>query len=768
MFDKNSIYSKASWLIVFCAAVVVAVSALWFIQMGRSISLENRERINIQLQEFVGLAVAAIQPVINELQAGKLGRQKAIEDVGEILQSIRFDKVDTAHQHYIFAGYLHGGQVLAHPILDSYVSEDKNRAERESIFRKLAAVVQAGDGCGFTSYSMTDSKGDIGLKVAYACIVPELGIFVGSSVWQDEFRIVGKNYAVRAVVVAFVLLGLVTLPSFMALRELEKRNAVLAREVENRTTAEKALRRSEEQYRMAMASSSDGLLDWDMRGHNIFFSPRFFALLGMQPNSTKMDFESLAALMHPDDIEKFNQLRRNFLSGEITSHEGEYRLRHQDGGYRWFHATAGVFATNEDGQSVRVVGAFSDISEKKKNEIERQQLANQMRRAQKVEAVGTLAGGIAHEFNNLLTVILGFSQVSLRKAKQGTVPEKELGEVIDASGRARDLVKQLLTFSRQQSTGKTELDLRPLVKEAIRFMRSSLPSPVELELRISAEPLMVMANSGSIHQMLVNLINNGAQSMPDGGNLVVTVETTWGMPCCEAVTDWENGCVRLLVEDEGIGLPPDIADRIFDPFFTTRGVGSGSGLGLSVVDGIVREHGGAVWGRNKPEGKGAVFEVLLPMIKMPGIEQDHSAMQVISGQGNLILVEDDLEVLEVSAAMLEGLGYKVNSFDGAASALDAFQRNPGDYEILVTDYEMPVMNGLELIKQVQHIRPGLPALLISGGGGDALLEQAQHQGVCNVLVKPFSMSELSKAVREVVTCDMPSPDDPKGETGMPA
>ena len=317
-----------------------------------------------------------------------------------------------------------------------------------STLLNLAKFVKEKPHGGFVSYSFPGPKSKSGTKLAFVHPVPELKIFVGSATLEKDIPRMESGFVIQTVFVAVLLTVLVVLPSFLALRELEKRNRALAEEVESRAAAEAALRQSEEQYRMAMASSSDGLLDWDVCGQEAFFSPRLFALLGMPPQDSIMNFDALTALMHPDDVESFAEVRDAFRSGSITSHEGTYRLRHQDDDWRWFHSTARVFATDENGQNVRVVGAFSDITEKKKNEFERQRLSTQLRRTQKMEAVGTLAGGIAHEFNNLLTVILGFTQVSLRKVKQGGAPEKELGEVIDASHKG-------------QGPGQTAIDVQP-------------------------------------------------------------------------------------------------------------------------------------------------------------------------------------------------------------------------------------------------------------------------------------------------------------------
>lgn len=745
-------YPRASWLIVFCTVVVLGLSTAWFMRMSMVIVDEEQARVRSQLQEFVHVGMGVISPLLKDLEAGKITRQQAIDRLSDLMNNIKFDSHAHPGSHYIFAGSM-DGKILSHP---KYGNKQTNKAYLpvvESTVLALAEFAKENPNGGFVTYPFPKQRDGAGHKFAYILPVPELGIFIGSSIWTSEFRQMDSGFMVRGVLVAVILMILVVLPSFLALRELEKRNKALAEEVENRALAEEALRHSEEQHRMAMASSSDGLLDWDIREQEVFLSPRLFALLGRRPDTYNLDFEELVSMMHPDDVEGFAQVREDFRSGKTKSHEGEYRLQHQDGSWHWFYTTARVFATNIAGKSLRVVGAFSDITEKKKNEFERRRLASQLRRTQKLEAVGTLAGGIAHEFNNILTVILGFSQVALRKIKLGGVPEKELGEVIDASTRARDLVKQLLTFSRQQSTDKTELDIRPLVKESVRFMRSSLPSPVELEYTISSDPLIVLANSGSIHQLLINLINNAAQAMPKGGRLSVHLETTMDPLSLDAVSDSSNGCVRLLVEDEGDGLDSSITDRIFDPFFTTRGIGGGSGLGLSVVDGIVREHGGVIWGRNKSGEKGAVFEVLLPLAQ-PAVAHDVDKVEpVITGQGNLILVEDDSEVLEVSQAMLEGLGYHVATFTEAEKAMDAFQRNPGGVDMLVTDFEMPVMSGLELIRKVQYIKPELPALVISGGGDESLVQRAMAQGASKVLIKPFSMSELSTAVSEVMEDD---------------
>ncbi len=732
---------------MFCTVVVLGLSTAWFLRVSKTIVEDDENRVRGQLQEFVHIALAAIKPQIIKYKNGEITRNQAIKDIEGLLGPVRFDCPQG--DNYVFIGSQEG-EIVVHPYLSDPDRLSKYKPMLTSTMLKFAEFVKERPQGGFITYPFPGQQGDSGLKMAFIYPVPELKIFVGSASWDKNIRRMEGGFVIQTVFVAVVLMVLVVLPSLIALRELEKRNRALAEEVESRAAAEEALRQSEEQYRMAMASSSDGLMDWDVLGGEAFFSPRLFALLGMERQNSIMDFDSLTALMHPDDFGDFALVRNAFRTGAIKFHEGTYRLRHQDGDWRWFHTTARVFATDENGQSVRVVGAFSDITDKKKNEFERQRLATQLRQNQKMEAVGTLAGGIAHEFNNLLTVILGFTQVSLRKVKQGGVPEKELGEVIDASTRARDLVKQLLMFSRQKSTDKTELDLRPLVKESVRFMRSSLPSSLEMEFYISPEPMLVHANSSGIHQILVNLINNAAQAMPGGGKLTVSLDATTDPAFCEAVSDGGNGCARLLVEDEGEGMANDIADRIFDPFFTTRGVGGGSGLGLSVVDGIVREHGGVVWGRNKHDGKGAMFEVILPLTQPSEPAREIPPEPVVTGHGNLILVEDDPEVLEVGRAMLEGLGYNVSTFTGAEKAMDAFQRDPARFDVLITDFMMPVVSGLELMNQVHFIKPEMPTLIISGGGDAALIKEAMEQGAVKVLIKPFSMSELSMAVFEVL------------------
>jgi PAS domain S-box-containing protein len=380
----------------------------------------------------------------------------------------------------------------------------------------------------------------------------------------------------------------------------------------------------------------------------------------------------------------------------------------------------------------------------------RKALEAQLRQSQKMEAVGALAGGIAHDFNNILGVIMGYTEMNLDEAPAGTSLERRSQEVLTAGRRARDLIAQILAFSRREEAERKPLRLTPVIKEAGRMLRASLPSSVRIEFALEAENDTVLANLTQIHSVLMNLCANAAQAMgAEGGSLRIGLAASQPPPGPSADADSGPGWVALTVQDSGPGVPADILERIFDPFFTTKRPGEGTGMGLAMVHGIVEAHGGAVWVDSPPEG-GARFTVLLPLAGQPAAETAPAEAPAQRGKGRVLVVDDEPALARALAEMLAGLGYEARFETSSEAALAALAENPAGVDLLLTDLVMPGLSGLRLAAEARSLRPGMPVVLCSGRADTLTEADLAGLGLGAVVQKPVLKRELAAAMAEAL------------------
>jgi PAS domain S-box-containing protein len=373
----------------------------------------------------------------------------------------------------------------------------------------------------------------------------------------------------------------------------------------------------------------------------------------------------------------------------------------------------------------------------------------QLRQIQKIEALGTLAGGIAHDFNNILNPI--FISAELLLFEPGLDPEarRSLETVLKAAERGRDLVKQIITFSRQKEKERRPVRVTPVLQEALRFLRASLPSTVEIQEGLRSEKGTIRSDPALIHQVVMNLCNNAAYAMREQGGVlsVRLAEVDVDADMAGHNPDFRPGpYLRLTVEDTGTGMSKEVAERAFDPFFTTKKQGEGSGMGLSVVHGIVKDQGGAIAVSSEP-GRGSIFDVFFPRI--PAEEPSPAAKAAVpeKGHGHILLVDDEKVQVDSVKTALERLGYTVTSATLGQEALDLFMRDPGAYDLVITDQTMPLMTGLELAKKIIQIRPGLPIVLSTGFSEIVDADTARKAGISRFQMKPFSLGEMAETVR---------------------
>jgi PAS domain S-box-containing protein len=514
---------------------------------------------------------------------------------------------------------------------------------------------------------------------------------------------------------------------------------------------EEALRESEERYSLAMTGSRGGHWVWDASADSLFLSAKVNELFGLPAEArigTRADFLSRIRL-HPDDRERVLQVIEAHATGITARADYECRILLPDGTVRWILNRAQRFS-GADGQGARIAGVSVDITERKNAEAERERLEQQLRQAQKLEAIGTLAGGIAHDFNNILSAILGYGELAQKGAPEGSAQRRHIDASLAAGQRAKSLVERILAFSRSGMGERVPVHVQSVVDEALDAVAASLSAGVTLERKLTAGDAGVLGDPTQIDQVVMNLCANAVQAIRGEGRLVVTLDMLrLPAPLAVATSTLPAGdTLRLAVSDSGSGIEPRVLERIFDPFFTTKEVGVGTGLGLSLVHGIVTDLGGGIDVRSRP-GEGSVFTIYLPAhgVVRPPASEAVSDEDTPRGDGQTVLLVDDEEPLvRLGEELLAGLGYEPVGFVSSAAALEALRAEPGRFDAVLSDESMPGLTGRELAAQARRVRPGIPVVMMSGYVSPALLQQAREIGVAEVLSKPLAAREIARAL----------------------
>ncbi len=519
-----------------------------------------------------------------------------------------------------------------------------------------------------------------------------------------------------------------------------------------RKRVENALLESEARLDLALRSAHMGVWSWDIVEDKRYFDNHACLLLGIDPATFTGTEEEFFRVVHPDDrgILK-TAMARTFA--EDVMYEPEYRVVLPDGSIRCMTARGRVIR-DESGKPRRISGIVWDVTERARAAGEKEKLESRLRQAQKMETLGGLAGGIAHDFNNILSPILGYAEMILSEIQKDTQLHYDIMEIRKAGLRAKDLVAQILTFSRKKEQERLPVRLSLVIKEVLQLLRASLPTTIEIRTNISSD-----ANSGTayadptqIHQILMNLCTNSAHAMRDGtGTLGVGLENV--EVDSESAARYSGvkpgSYLKLSVSDTGCGMSAEVLSRIFDPYFTTKAEGEGAGLGLAVVYGIVVSYGGTISAYSEPE-KGAVFHVLLPRIQPADLPVPASFEPLPKGHGRILIVDDEKTVNDMESRMLRRLGYEVVSKSGSQEALDAFRSEPAHFDLVLSDQTMPKMTGAALARELIEIRPDIPIILCTGHSDAIDEDKAKAMGIRGFLMKPLSLESLAKTVRELL------------------
>ena len=513
-----------------------------------------------------------------------------------------------------------------------------------------------------------------------------------------------------------------------------------------RKRAEEAQRESEELFNAFMKHLPALAFMKDEEGRYLYFNDACMTFYNMTPSERigKTDDD-----LFPSEVAK--HLRENDKKVIRTGKGLDMVEKIQVGDkVRYCHASKFPIK-KEDGPSV-LAGIAVDITDRVRAEEENKNLEAQLQQAQKMEAIGTLAGGIAHDFNNILSAIMGYTELSMLEIPERSPNMDNLNEILKASRRARDMVKQILAFSRQNQQERIPIQISSIVKEALKMLRGSLPTTIEIRNGIGNGIGIVEADATQIHQVLMNLSTNAAQAMRDKGGFLkidlANVDVDAGKAASHA--DLRPGSyVRLTVSDTGEGMTQEVMERIFEPYFTTKEKDIGTGMGLAVVHGIVKAHGGAITVQSKP-GKGSTLSVYLPIIEKE-IKPEAMMTEVLpTGHEHILFVDDEQALVDIARRVLEKLGYKVTTRVSSVEAVELFRAKPDQFDLVVTDMTMPNMTGDRLTKELMRVRADIPVVLCTGYSESISKESAEKIGIREFVMKPLAMKEIANAIRNAI------------------
>ncbi len=565
-----------------------------------------------------------------------------------------------------------------------------------------------------------------------------------TNAYELEYRVVRPDGSIRHC-------HHVAHPVFAASGELVEYVGTIM-DVTERKRAAEVLQRSKNRFRAMVEKSAEGIVLMLPDKGIVYASPSVERVLGYTPEELagRTNQWFVENVVHPDyrqhSLDTWTRLLLD-ADHELTD---EVVVLHKDGSWRWIESTTRNLLHEPSVQAV--VANFRDITERKRAQAERGRLEQRLRQAEKMEAVGRLAGGVAHDFNNVLAGVLAYGEMLFEEAPEDSPLKRYAQNVLTAASRGRELVEQILAYSRSQRGKRAPVDVAKVIAETLELIRGSLPARIRLEASAPESPQVVIGDATQLHQVVMNLCSNAIHAMSAGGTLRVMLETAdiSGERALSHGTLAPGRYVRLVVEDSGSGMDGATVSRIFEPFFTTKEVGQGTGLGLSLVYAIVTDSGGAIDVKTAPK-QGSTFTIYLTRADVALAAAETAATPLPRGRGErVLLVDDETPLLAVTAEVLSRLGYEAVSFDDSHTALAAFEATPGRFDVVVTDEVMPGLTGTGLARALRRHRPDLPIVLVSGYSGPILTQDALAAGVSELLTKPLQSRDIATTLARVL------------------
>jgi len=514
--------------------------------------------------------------------------------------------------------------------------------------------------------------------------------------------------------------------------------------IQRRRQARAHLRESEARLRRTLDSLEEAVIVTDPRNRITRINPAAEKLAGV-PNAQALD-QPLHTILPLQDLQSSQPLILPTLLSlqqeRAHNQSTRARLKSRDGTeYIVVHSAAPIL--DEHGVEQGMVMVLRNVTEQHR-------LEEQLYQAQKMESIGQLAGGIAHDFNNILAVIVGHGELLRDQLQDQPTALEDLQMLLRGAQRATDLVQQILAFSRKTKHEMVPLHLQTIIKEALKFLRSTVPTSIEIAPRISADLPLILGDLTQIHQVIMNLCTNAAHAMKGAsmGRLEVRLETIHADAEFALMHPGlrEGEYVRLSVSDTGHGMDEATQKRIFEPFFTTKAQGEGTGLGLSVVHGIVKAHNGGIFVYSHP-GEGTIFHIYLPALSISKSTEEAANTAIPSGHDeHILLIDDEPAIVIATRRMIEALGYRITAFQNPLHALDHLRTHAHDYDLVVSDYTMPGANGIAVAEEVRRIRPDLPIILTTGFAAELTEDDIKNRGISQLLLKPFTTQVIARAL----------------------
>ena len=719
-----------------------------------------------------------------------IGTGEYLDDVlNDIQQEIltRIEKIAFGEDGYIFAVQWNGLSLVEPQKGKNMI--DITDANGVKIVQELIKAAKSGG--GYVSYVMPKFDRDTAYnKLSYTRPIPEWQWLVGAGVNMDKietviaqkrallrervksdiFKIISILFAVLLFVLLIVKLisnrnkkNFNLFAAFFSkaatesvklesekfhFKEFETLAEAANRMIIERNEAETALRQSERNYRQLVQSANSIIMRMDTAGRVIFFNQYAQNFFGYSAADI-LGKNVIGTIVPPKDRTGFDLKQ---MIDDIGTHPERYvsneneNIRRNGERVRVAWMNKAIYDDESNVREILCVGI--DVTQK-------WQLEKRLAQAQKMEAIGTLAGGIAHDFNNILSAIMGYTELSLIDIPPDSAVRNNLKQVLKAGGRAKELVQQILTYSRQRENEMQPVKINLIVNEALKLLRASLPSTIQINHNITSN-LAVLSDPTNIHQVIMNLCTNAGHAMQENGGLleVSLSDVTLDADFFKDHPGLNPGkFVRLTVSDTGHGMSPDIIDRIFDPFFSTKKKGEGTGMGLSVVHGIVKSHGGTLTVDSTP-GQGSVFNAFFPAIESEWAPDNDHADLMVTGTETILFVDDEAFQADIAKQMLSRLGYRLTTCTSSVEALELFRQSPEKFDLVITDMTMPQMTGDVLARELISIRPDIPIIVCTGYSDRIDTDMANEIGIRELLMKPVVMKDIAQCIRRALEKDI--------------
>jgi len=754
MFDheKNqSVIRAAKIKIIITGLLIGLVFVIFSGYLANQYVGQTEEQRLSNLKQMVQLARNSIEPILVKYRSKKISKTQAFEQVRNLVRRMVYE--DHLGKNYVFMSS-YDGIMLVQPfeprkeMTNMWNLRDSNGVY---IIRALIRTAESQNGSGYVSYYYKRPKQkEAEEKISFVMGIPELDCYMGTGKYMTDIRKAEQVYMFSVAGLTFFLMALLAVLVLFAMRVVNRQNLILQQENVALKQAEETLRKSEGKFRELFDSISDLVYTQDLQGCFLSINPTMAKLFSY--DQQEIVGKKAADFMVPNLKSMFES---QYLEG--IKNEGQFEgitIYLSKEGRKIFIEYRSKRVTPREGPAY-ISGIGRDVTERISAERERKRLADQLRQAHKMEAMGTLAGGIAHDFNNILAAIVGYSELALAKAKEGRVGTREIQEVLASANRAKELITRILTFSRKVDPVMKPVDLNLEIVQVGKMLECTIPRMVEIKLNLVENLHPVNGDAVQFNQLLMNLGSNASDAMPEGGRLVFQTENmTLDREVARRLYDAPPGkYVLLTVSDTGHGMNKTTQEHIFDPFYIRKEVGKGSGLGLSVVYGVVKSHDGFIICDSKP-GKGTTFRIYLPALDSPPVKPEVAVTPcprstVAGGDEVILLVDDEASLRELGQEILSRYGYQVLTASSGEEALDVYSRQEV-IDLVILDVSMPGMGGAKCLTELLKINPGARVIISSGYSLDGPLQDILSSGASGFVAKPFSISNFLITVRQVL------------------